>query len=83
MRDNDEIQNRYLKICEMTSEEEIEVMSDGDSNVRDYEVGDCVQIKGGGNGRIVKILYLLLDEENDVNCCRKTDLGSHTTFDKF
>ena len=58
MRDNDEIQNRYLKICEMTSEEEIEVMSDGDSNVRDYEVGDCVQIKGGVNGRIVKILYL-------------------------
>ena len=44
---------------------------------------DCVQIKGGGSGRIVKILYLLLDEENDVHCCRKTDLGSHTTFDKF
>ena len=51
--------------------------------MRDYEVGDCVQIKGGGSGRIVKMLYLLLDEENDVHCCRKTDLGSHTTFDKF
>ena len=44
---------------------------------------DSVQIKGGVSGRIVKILYLLLDEENDVHCCRKTDLGSHTTFDKF
>ncbi len=59
MTDNDEIQNRYLKICEMTSEEEIEVLSDGDSNVRDYEVRDCIQIKGGGSEKIVKILYLL------------------------
>ncbi len=72
MTDNHKIQNRYLKICGMTSEEEIEMMSDGDSNVSDYEFDDCGQIKGGGSGRI-KILYLLLNEENDVHCYRKTD----------
>ncbi len=46
MTGKDEIQNRYLKVCEMTSEEEIEIMFDGDSNVRDCKVGDCIQIKG-------------------------------------
>ena len=79
MTDNHKIQNRYLKICEMTSEEEMETMSDGDSNVSDYEFDDCGQIRGGRSGRF-KNLYLLLDVENDVQCYWKTDLGSHTTF---
>ena len=58
-------------------------MSDGESNVRDYEIGDCVQIKNKGVGRIVKIIYLLLDEDNEDHCCRKSDLGGHTSFDNF
>ncbi len=67
----------------MNSEDDIDVMSDGESNVRDYEIGDCVQIKNKGVGRIVKIIYLLLDEDNEVHCCRKSDLGGHTSFDNF
>ena len=80
MNDNDKIQNRYLKICEMTSEDEIDVMSDGESNVRDYEVGDYVNLKKmGGEGRIVKIVYVVMDNEEDIQFLHKCDLGNLTT----
>jgi len=67
----------------LNSEDDIDVMADGESNVRDYEIGDCVQIKNKGVGRIAKIIYLLLDEDNEVHCCRKSNLGGHTSFNNF
>ena len=80
MNDNDKIQNRYLKICEMTSEDEIDVMSDGESNVRDYKEGDYVNLKKmGGEGRIVKIVYVVMDNEEDIQFLHKCDLGNLTT----
>jgi len=36
----------------MTSEKEIEMMPDGVSNVSDYELDDCGQIRGVRSGRI-------------------------------
>ena len=77
MNDNDKIQNRYLKICEMTSEDEIDVMSDGESNVRDYKEGDYVNLKKGGEGRIVKVVYVVMDNEEDIQFLHKCDLGKH------
>ena len=79
MNDNDKIQNRYLKICEMTSEDEIDVMSDGESNVRDYKEGDYVNLKNGGEGRIVKVVYVVMDNEEDIQFIHKCDLGNLTT----
>ena len=79
MNDNDKIQNRYLKICEMTSEDEIDVMSDGESNVRDYKEGDYVNLKKGGEGRIVKVVYVVMDNEEDIQFLHKCDLGNLTT----
>ena len=80
MNDNDKIQNRYLKICEMTSEDEIDVMSDGESNVRDYKEGDYVNLKKmGGEGRIVKVVYVVMDNEEDIQFIHKCDLGNLTT----
>ena len=80
MNDNDKIQNRYLKICEMTSEDEIDVMSDGESNVRDYKEGDYVNLKKmGGEGRIVKVVYVVMDNEEDIQFLHKCDLGNLTS----
>ena len=55
-------------------------MSDGESNVRDYKEGDYVNLKKmGGEGRIVKVVYVVMDNEEDIQFLHKCDLGNLTT----
>ena len=42
---------------ELPSEEEVEIMSD--INCREYTENDYVSLKNGGEGRIVKIIYVV------------------------
>ena len=46
---------------ELPSEEEVEIMSD--ENCREYSENDYVSLKNGGEGRIVKILYIIMYNE--------------------
>jgi len=49
---------------ELPSEEEVEIMSD--VNCREYTDNDYVSLKNGGEGRIVKILYIIMDNEEEA-----------------
>ena len=49
---------------ELPSEEEVEIMSD--ENCREYSENDYVSLKNGGEGRIVKILYIIMDNEEEA-----------------
>lgn len=46
---------------ELSSEEEVETMSD--NNSREYSENDYVRLKIGGEGRIIKIIYVVMDDE--------------------
>jgi len=77
------IQSIYENIIfpPISSADEVDLMSDGDSNVREYKENDYVSLKNGGEGRIVKILYVIMDNEDEVLFLKKCDLGNHTTKD--
>ena len=64
---------------ELPSEEEVEIMSD--INCREYRENDYVSLKNGGEGRIVKIIYVVMDNEEEVLFLRKLDIGNITTKD--
>ena len=44
---------------ELSSEEEVEIMAD--INCRDYKENDYVSLKNGGEGNIIKIIYVVMD----------------------
>lgn len=64
---------------ELSSEEEVEIMSD--ENCREYSENDYVSLKNGGEGNIIKIIYVVMDNEDEVLFLKKCDLGNHTTKD--
>ena len=64
---------------ELPSEEEVEIMSD--ENCREYSENDYVSLKNGGEGRIVKIIYVVMDNEEEVLFLKKLDIGNITTKD--
>ena len=64
---------------ELPSEEEVELMAD--INCREYSENDYVSLKNGGEGRIVKILYIIMDNEEEVLFLKKCDIGNITTKD--
>ena len=64
---------------ELYSEEEVEIMSD--INCRDYKENDYISLKNGGEGHIIKIIYVVMDNEEEVSFLKKCDLGNHTTKD--
>ena len=68
-----------VNIDELSSEEEVEIMSD--ENCREYSENDYVSLKNGGEGRIVKIIYVVMDNEEEVLFLRKLDIGNITTKD--
>ena len=49
---------------ELSSEEEVEIMTD--ENCREYSENDYVSLKNGGEGRIVKIIYVVMDNEEEI-----------------
>ena len=80
MNENNKIQNLYEGIySELSAEEEVEIMSD--NNCREYSENDYVSLKNGGEGRIVKIIYVVMDNEEEVLFLRKLDIGNITTKD--
>ena len=52
-----------------------------DINCREYSENDYVSLKNGGEGRIVKIIYVVMDNEEEVLFLRKLDIGNITTKD--
>ena len=52
-----------------------------DENYREYSENDYVSLKNGGEGRIVKIIYVVMDNEEEVLFLRKLDIGNITTKD--
>ena len=68
-----------VNIDELSSEEEVEIMSD--ENCREYSENDYVSLKNGGEGRIIKIIYVVMDNEEEVLFLRKLDIGNITTKD--
>ena len=52
-----------------------------DINCREYTDNDYVSLKNGGEGRIVKIIYVVMDNEEEVLFLRKLDIGNITTKD--
>ena len=52
-----------------------------DENCREYSENDYVSLKNGGEGRIVKIIYVVMDNEEEVLFLRKLDIGNITTKD--
>ena len=64
---------------ELSSEEEVELMAD--INCREYTENDYVSLKNGGEGRIIKIIYVVMDNEEEVLFLRKLDIGNITTKD--
>ena len=66
-------------VDELSSEEEVEIMSD--NNCREYAENDYVSLKNGGEGRILKIIYVVMDNEEEVLFLRKLDIGNITTKD--
>ena len=71
--------NEFNSIDELSSEEEVEIMSD--INCREYSENDYVSLKNGGEGRIVKIIYVVMDNEEEVLFLRKLDIGNITKKD--
>ena len=72
--------NKHTNIIdELSSEEEVEIMSD--ENCREYSENDYVSLKNGGEGRIVKIIYVVMDNEEEVLFLKKNDLGNLTQKD--
>ena len=71
--------NEFYSIDELSSEEEVEIMSD--NNCREYTENDYVSLKNGGEGRIVKIIYVVMDNEEEVLFLKKLDIGNITTKD--
>ena len=67
-------------VDELSSEEEVEIM-EPTVNVRDYEVNDYVSLKNGGEGNIIKIIYVVMDDNEEVLFLKKCDLGNHTQRD--
>ncbi len=63
-----------------SSEEEVEIM-EPTANVRDYEVNDYVSLKNGGEGNIIKIIYVVMNDSEEVLFLKKCDLGNHTQRD--
>ena len=52
-----------------------------DINCREYSENDYVSLKNGGEGRIVKIIYVVMDNEEEVLFLMKLDIGNITTKD--
>jgi len=72
--------NKHTNVIdELSSEEEVEIMSD--ENCREYSENDYVSLKNGGEGRIVKIIYVVMDNEEEVLFLKKNDLGNLTQKD--
>ena len=67
-------------VDELSSEEEVEIMEPS-INVRDYKENDYVSLKNGGEGNIIKIIYVVMDNKEEVIILKKCDLGNHTTKD--
>ena len=64
--------NEFYSIDGLSSEEEVEIMSD--NNCREYSENDYVSLKNGGEGRIIKIIYVVMDNEEEVLFLRKLDI---------
>jgi len=77
MNDIDAINEKYVN--EISDAEEIDLMSDNECNVRDYKEGDFINLKKGGEGRILKIVYVVKDNDDDIQFLHKCDLGNQTT----
>ena len=67
-------------VDELSSEEEVEIM-ESTVNVRDYKENDYVSLKNGGEGNIIKIIYVVMDDNDEVLFLKKCDLGNHTQRD--
>ena len=65
---------------ELTDAEEIEIM-EPTANVRDYKENDFISLKNGGEGHILKIIYAVMDDNEEVLFLKKCDLGNHTQRD--
>ena len=66
MKEFDKMVKNYSTIDEvsidgLSSEEEVELMAD--INCREYTENDYVSLKNGGEGTIVKIIYVVMDNE--------------------
>jgi hypothetical protein len=82
MNENNKIQNLYEGIySELSAEEEVEIMSDNDVNCRDYKESDYVSLKNGGEGNILKIIYVVMDNNDEILFLKKNDLGNLTQKD--
>ena len=57
-------------VDELSSEEEVEIMSD--NNCREYSENDYVSLKNGGEGRILKIIYVVMNDEEEVLFFKET-----------
>ena len=66
---------------ELSSQEEDEIMSNDDINCREYLENDYVSLKNGGEGNILKIIYVVMDNNDEVLFLKKCDLGNHTLKD--
>jgi hypothetical protein len=66
---------------ELSSQEEVEIMSNDDINCREYLENDYVSLKNGGEGNILKIIYVVMDNNDEVLFLKKCDLGNHTLKD--
>jgi hypothetical protein len=64
----------------MNDAEEVEIM-EPTSNVRDYIENDYISLKNGGEGHILKIIYVVMDDNEEVLFLKKCDLGNHTQRD--
>ena len=63
----------------LSSEDEVEIMAD--INCREYTENDYISLKNGCEGHIIKIIYVVMDNEEEVSFLKKCDLGNHTQRD--
>ena len=55
---------------EMNDAEEVEIM-EPTANVRDYKENDYISLKNGGEGNIIKIIYVVMDDNEEVLFLKK------------
>ena len=72
--------NKKKLNSEMNDAEEVEIMEPS-VNVRDYIENDYISLKNGGEGHILKIIYVVMDDNEEVLFLKKCDLGNHTQRD--
>jgi len=71
------VNNKLREFGELNDAEEMDELQP-DKNIRHYEEGNKVHLREGGEGRICKILYIVMTDTecNEVEVMRATDLGN-------